>query len=173
MSVALAACGASTDPGEGPEPTPTIEDGDWFAWVTNGEDESRAMTIGVDLAEMLTGRAAHDAAVQDGVINEDEDLPNDFHVDSPEIVYEPLHFADEPRSWCCLGTTRVHLYSSNPRSLESSMTARIRATGLRDSARRADRHERISARRGDHQGGNGVPAINQLTQSNQAGLVRL
>ncbi len=96
MSAALAACAASADPGEGPEPTPAIADGDWFAWVTVGEDESGAMTIGVDLAEMLTGQAARDAAVQDGVINGDEDLPNDFYIDNPESVYELLPLADEP-----------------------------------------------------------------------------
>lgn len=64
--------------------------------VTVGEDESGSMTLGVDVAEMLSGQEAHDAAVEDGVIGEDEDLPNDFYIDNPEIVYELLHFNDEP-----------------------------------------------------------------------------
>lgn len=95
LSVALAVCTATADPIE-PEPTPAITDGEWFAMVTVGEDESGSMTLGVDLAEMLTGEEAREAAVEDGVISENEDLPNDFYIDNPETVYELLHFTDDP-----------------------------------------------------------------------------
>jgi hypothetical protein len=61
-----------------------------------GEDETGEVTLGVDLAEMLTGQAAHDAAVEAGVISEDEDLPNDFFIDNPESVYELVYLADSP-----------------------------------------------------------------------------
>ena len=56
-----------------PEPgsaVPAIADGDWFGFVTVGRDESDAITLGVDLAEMLTGQKAHDAAVEAGVITD-------------------------------------------------------------------------------------------------------
>jgi hypothetical protein len=94
LSIALAACTATVSPSE-PEPAPAIADGEWFAMVTVGEDESGSMTLGVDLAEMLTGEEAREAAVEDGVIGEDEVLPNDFYIDNPEIVYELLRFTDD------------------------------------------------------------------------------
>lgn len=79
-----------------PEPTPAaaIPDGDWFGLVTVGRDESGTITLGVDLAKMLNGHAAHDAAVKAGVIGEDEDLPNDFFIENPESVMELMHLAD-------------------------------------------------------------------------------
>lgn len=91
-----------TDTGSGPDPTivteppvvPAIPDGEWFGLVTVGEDEVGAVTLGVDLAEMLTGQAAHDAAVEAGVIAEGEDLPNDFFIDNPESVLELMHLDD-------------------------------------------------------------------------------
>lgn len=85
------------DPVPAPQPVVSIPDGDWFAFVTVGEDETGEVTLGVDLAELLSGQEAHDAAVEDGVIGEDEDLPNDFYIDNPEIVNELLHLADEPQ----------------------------------------------------------------------------
>lgn len=77
-----------------PEDMPALEDGEWFAWVIVGEDETSAPTLGVDLADMLTGEEAKKAAIEDGVIGEGEDLPNDFYIDNPEIAYELLHLAD-------------------------------------------------------------------------------
>lgn len=98
MVFTAAACSGSgsQDPGEGPEPVPAIDNGDWFALVIVGEDESGATTLGVDLADMLTGEEARQAAIADGVIGEDEDLPNDFYIDNPDEVYELLHFSEEP-----------------------------------------------------------------------------
>jgi hypothetical protein len=89
-----------TDSGQG-GPTPVVEppvapipDGEWFALVTVGEDETGHVTLGIDLAEMLSGQAAHDAAVDAGVIDDDEELPNDFFIDNPESVLELVHLVD-------------------------------------------------------------------------------
>jgi hypothetical protein len=79
---------------EAPEPTPALEDGRYFAFVMAGEDETGSYSMGVDLAEMLTGEQARLAAVEDGVIAEGEDLPNDFYIDNPEFAYELLRVAD-------------------------------------------------------------------------------
>lgn len=79
---------------EPPKPTPALADGVYFAFVTAGEDETGAHTMGVDLAEMLTGEEARRAAVEDGVIEEGEELPNDFYIDNPQIKYELLHVTD-------------------------------------------------------------------------------
>jgi hypothetical protein len=68
-----------------------IADGEWFSFVTVGEDETGAITLGVDVAEMLTGDEAKAAAVADGVIAAGEDLPNDFYTSNPEKVLELLH----------------------------------------------------------------------------------
>ncbi|HEX6301513.1 MAG TPA: hypothetical protein VF148_13700 [Acidimicrobiia bacterium] len=72
-----------------------IADGTWFAFVTVGEDETGEMTLGIDLAEMLTGEEARTAAIEDGEIAEGEDLPNDFYIDNDEQVLELLHVAGD------------------------------------------------------------------------------
>lgn len=86
----------STDEGEPkpPEVVAPIADGEWFAMVTAGTDEAGAVTLGIDLAEMLGGEEARQAAVEDGVIEEGEDLPNDFYIRNPEVVYELMQFSD-------------------------------------------------------------------------------
>lgn len=82
----------TTEPGE-----PGLEDGTWFAFVTVGEDEDGAMTLGIDLAAMLTGEEAREAAVEDGAIAEGEELPNDFYIDNDDVVLELLHAAEDAR----------------------------------------------------------------------------
>ena len=77
-----------------PEVVAPIADGTHFAMVTVGTDETGQVTLGVDLAEMLGGEEARQAAIEDGVIGEGEDLPNDFYIRNPENVYELLHFGD-------------------------------------------------------------------------------
>ena len=71
-----------------------IADGTWFAFVTVGEDETGEITLGVDLAEMLSGEEARAAAVEDALIAEGEDLPNDFYIDNDEQVLELIHVAE-------------------------------------------------------------------------------
>ncbi|HUF16019.1 MAG TPA: hypothetical protein VMQ46_09010 [Acidimicrobiia bacterium] len=88
--------GGGPTPGTEPPGVPGVPDGEWFGLVMVGEDETGEVTLGVDLAEMLTGQAAHDAAVEAGVISEGEDLPNDFFIDNPESVYELVYLADSP-----------------------------------------------------------------------------
>lgn len=77
-----------------PEVVAPIADGTHFAMVTVGTDDSGEVTLGVDLAEMLGGEEARQAAIEDGVIGEGEDLPNDFYIRNPENVYELMHFGD-------------------------------------------------------------------------------
>lgn len=79
---------------EPPEPTPALADGRYFAFVMAGRGETGAHSMGVDLAEMLTGEEARRAAVEHGVIGEGEDLPNDFYIDNPEIEYELFGVAE-------------------------------------------------------------------------------
>ena len=77
-----------------PEVVAPIADGTHFAMVTVGTDETGEVTLGVDLAEMLSGEEARQAAVEDGVIGEGEDLPNDFYIRNPENVYELMPIGD-------------------------------------------------------------------------------
>lgn len=74
-----------------------IADGTWFAFVTVGEDETGEMTVGIDLAEMLSGEEARTAAVEDGEIAAGEDLPNDFYIDNDEQILELLHVGGDAR----------------------------------------------------------------------------
>ncbi len=80
-----------------PDVVAPIADGEWFAMVTVGTDEAGEVTLGVDLAEMLGGEEARLAAIEDGVIEEGEELPNDFYIRNPETVYELVHFSDAPQ----------------------------------------------------------------------------
>jgi hypothetical protein len=71
---------AATDP-PGGIPQPALPDGELFAWVTlasNRADDH--VVLRVDPAELLTGQQAHVAAVDAGVIGEDEELANDLFV---------------------------------------------------------------------------------------------
>lgn len=80
---------------EEPDPVPALADGRYFAMVVVGKDETGSTTLGVDLAEMLSGEEARQAAVEDGVIGEDEDLPNDFYIRNPDKVYELMHTTED------------------------------------------------------------------------------
>lgn len=62
--------------GGGADPPPALPEGESFAFIT-GVDASGLL---VDLAEMLSGEEARRAAIEDGVILEGEDLPNDFYI---------------------------------------------------------------------------------------------
>ena len=100
------------------EPGAAIDDGEWFAMVTVGEDESGESTLGVDLAEMLTGEEAEDTAVEDGFISEGEDLPNDFYIRNPENASELLHFADAAEILVISSTDTSEMISISPEDLE-------------------------------------------------------
>ncbi len=75
------------------EPATGLSNGEWFGFVTvNGDNGSTVVTI--DLAEILTGEEARKAAVDAGVIEEGEDVPNDFFIFDPEDDVEILDLAD-------------------------------------------------------------------------------
>ena len=54
-----------------------------------------ARTITADSVEWLTGDEARDAAVADGAIGIDEELPGDFYIRNPDPTMRTLAFADE------------------------------------------------------------------------------
>lgn len=96
LLVAVAACTAgvsppTSEPGtaapNGSEP-PAIADGESFGWVRGIEGE----LLLIDPAELLTGEEARRAAIEDGLIAEGEDLPNDFYISDPsdETITVPL-----------------------------------------------------------------------------------
>lgn len=89
------ACGRDAGP-ENPDPVPALPDGEVFAMVMVGTDESDQTTLGVDVAEMLSGEEAKEKAIEDGVIEVGEDLPNDFYIANDEKVYEMLHLSSDP-----------------------------------------------------------------------------
>lgn len=77
-----------------PPPATDLPDGKWFGFVTvNGDNGPTVVTI--DLAEILTGEEARRAAVEAGVIEEGEDLPNDFFIHDPDDKIEILTLADD------------------------------------------------------------------------------
>lgn len=81
ISTTLVAMVLLTDePGWAPDPSPDLPNGEIFAFVT-GID---ATGLHLDPAEMLNGREARRAAIEDGVIQPGDDLPNDFYIRNPD-----------------------------------------------------------------------------------------
>ena len=73
-------------------PTTAPADGNVFGFVTldSSPGEPHVLLL-VDVADLLNGSEAHQAAVAAGVITEDEELPNDvFVVDSGATVSLPM-----------------------------------------------------------------------------------
>lgn len=71
-----------------------IPDGAWFGFVTAAESETGEPMLGVDRAEMLSGSAAYEAAVEAGVIGVGEEVPNDFFIHNPESIVEMMPLDD-------------------------------------------------------------------------------
>lgn len=101
-AIGLSACGGATatPATQADEPTTTtttsrpaapISDGTHFGYVIVAVADD-GFEVHFDEAAMLSGQAAHDAAVEAGVIEEDEDLPNDFFIanDDESLVEVPL-----------------------------------------------------------------------------------
>lgn len=91
--VAATACVTTTQTDD-PHPENALPDGKMFAFVSVGTDDSGVTTVGVDPAEMLTGEAARRKAVEDGVIAEGEDLPNDFYIANDNVTKQLVQLAD-------------------------------------------------------------------------------
>lgn len=72
-----------------------LEDGEHFGLVSVGVNESDEIVLGIDLAEMLTGEEAREAAVEEGFIEEDEELDTDFFISNPEPVIELVPIAPD------------------------------------------------------------------------------
>ena len=77
-------------------PVEAVPDGELFAFVTlaSTPNDDRVV-IRIDPGEMLTGSAAHDAAVDSGVINADEELPNDVFIIDPDPHTETIALRDD------------------------------------------------------------------------------
>ncbi|MGD2064706.1 MAG: hypothetical protein PVF51_14155 [Nitrospirota bacterium] len=74
-------------------PVAGLRDGETTGWVTI--DPSAPGMLTVDQVDILTGRDAHDAAVNAGVINADEDLPNDMFIDNPDDETVEISLSDD------------------------------------------------------------------------------
>ena len=81
---------ASPLPGGDPETGLALPDGFNFAWILEAEDG-----LIVDPAHVLSGDAAREQAVADGVIAEGEDLPNDIYIWNPTEDRIRVQMADE------------------------------------------------------------------------------
>lgn len=75
--------------------TPTVEaplpDGEHFVYVKEVMDDG----LRVDVAILLSGEEARLAAIEDGVIGPDEDLPNDVYIRNAEVNVVDLNVAPD------------------------------------------------------------------------------
>lgn len=99
--ILLSACVTGPGPAEPPtssvsEPPP-VADGEHFGFVTVGTDEADNIVVGFDEALLLHGEEARQAAIDAGVIDEGEDLPNDFFIVNEEEAFELLTPDDDAR----------------------------------------------------------------------------
>lgn len=118
----LAACGGggsptTTDPvATTPSTTvvvTTAPETDQFAFI-RAIDESE---IRFDPATMLTGEAAAEAARDDGVLGEGEDLPNDFYISNPDTE-ETVANLDPDGTYVLVGFDRYSALIDRQLSLE-------------------------------------------------------
>jgi hypothetical protein len=80
-------CDDGSDPQTTTSTTTTIAGStELFGEVTSIADDEQTLTV--ELAEMLTGEEARQAAVEAGVIEPGEDLPNDFFIRSLDSTEE-------------------------------------------------------------------------------------
>lgn len=101
-----------------PAPVADLPDGKWFGFVTvNGDNGPTLVTI--DLAEILTGEEARKAAVDAGVIEEGEDVPNDFFIHDPDDEVEALTLADDAVIRVLSGMTPETYLTIDAATLES------------------------------------------------------
>jgi hypothetical protein len=101
-----------------PPPAADLPDGEWFGFVTvNGDNGPTRVTI--DIAQILTGEEARKAAIDAGVIEEGEDLPNDFFIDDPDDGIEVLTLADDAVIKVLSGTTPETYLTIDAATLES------------------------------------------------------
>lgn len=90
-----------------PEPEPVLEDGRHIVFIVSIKTGTDPMRIRFDLAEMLTGEEANEAAVEDGVIAPGEPVPNDYYIRNENPKLRKLPIADAAKvkivNWddCC------------------------------------------------------------------------
>lgn len=80
LLIALIACGVTATPTATPGASVPTSTEEFFAFILSVDGSE----VTYDPAEILTGEAARDAAVTAGVINEGEDLPNDYFIANPD-----------------------------------------------------------------------------------------
>lgn len=101
-----------------PPPATDLPDGKWFGFVTvNGDNGPTVITI--DLAEILTGEDARKAAADAGVIEEGEDVPNDFFIYDPDDKIEIVTLADDAVIRVLSATTPEKYLTIDATTLES------------------------------------------------------
>lgn len=81
-------------------------------WVT--VDPGLPDSLTVDEVKILTGEAAHDAAVDAGIITEDDDLPNDMFIANPDESLVAVSLA---------GDAAIEIFRRTPPGALVSVTA--------------------------------------------------
>lgn len=82
---------------------PALADGERFGFVSVVREGER-LIVSFDEAEMLTGDAARQAAVEADVIEPGEDLPNDFFIFNPDEAAVELRVASGAEFFVISGT---------------------------------------------------------------------
>lgn len=72
---------------------PALADGEWFGFVSVA-GAGEGLIVSFDDAQMLTGEAARQAAVDAGIIEPGEDLPNDFFIANHDETSVELAVSD-------------------------------------------------------------------------------
>jgi len=90
-----------------PEPAPVLEDGRHYVFIKTIKTGTDPKVIRFDLAAFLTGDEANEAAVEDGVIEPGDSVPNDYYVVNDNPMLRKLPLADDVKvlivNWdsCC------------------------------------------------------------------------
>ena len=82
---------SSTAPGPAPAPSPA----EHFGYIRSVSTAGPAATLAFDEAEFLTGKAAQQAAEDDGAVEPGEAVPNDYYIRNPDKATRTLRIAGD------------------------------------------------------------------------------
>lgn len=106
LVLVAAGCGGGGDENAAPEPPrtqtstrsapppPAPSGGERFGYIRSVSTAGPAATLAFDEAEFLTGKAAQQAAEQDGVVAPGEPVPNDYYIRNPDKTTRTLRIAN-------------------------------------------------------------------------------
>lgn len=107
LALVAAGCGGGGDENAAPAPSqtqastqsapppPAPSSAERFGFIRSVSTAGPAATLAFDEAELLTGKAAQQAAEDEGVVEPGETVPNDYYIRNPDKTTQTLRLAND------------------------------------------------------------------------------